>query len=154
MINQSELFQSCLELGYKFQNYVESLFPSPIYSIVYRTSHYSDSKTLMDNLPDFLIKANYNNLTFGVECKFRSYIQDKNFVIKNDQLSIFKEYRDKNNIDIFIVLGSVDPIRPDALYIIPVIDKLFKIPFFGIEFLSNFERKHNGYFIYDKGILR
>lgn len=153
-MNNAELFNTCLELGYKFQNYVESLFPSPIYSIVHRTSHYQDSKTLMDNLPDLIIRANYNNSTFAVECKFRSYIQDKNFLLKKDQLDLFKGYRDKNNMDIFIVLGSVDPIKPDAIYVIPLKDKLFKIPYFGIDFLTNFKREHNGYFIYDKGILR
>lgn len=154
MINQAELFNTCLELGYKFQNYVESLFPSPIYSIVHRTSHYQDSKTLMDNLPDLIIRANYNNSTFAVECKFRSYIQDKNFLLKKDQLELFQEYRDKNNIHVFIVLGSVNPEDPESLYTIPLIDKFFKLPFMTKDFLEHFYRNNNGYFLYNNGYLK
>ncbi|MEN6378731.1 MAG: hypothetical protein ABFD15_04015 [Methanofastidiosum sp.] len=154
MINESEMFNIHLEMGYKFQSYVQTLFPEPIYSIVHRTSHFQDSKTLMDNLPDFIIRANYNNTNFAVECKFRSEIKEKNFLIKKDQLDFFKDYRDKNNIDVFVVVGSGIPETPESIFILPLIDNLFKLPFSTKEFLYNFERKHNGYFIYDKGYLK
>ena len=154
MINQTEMFNIHLEMGYKFQCYVQTLFPEPIYSIVYRTSHFQDSRTLMDKLPDFIIRANYDNSTFAVECKFRSYIQDKNFLIKNDQLTVFKDYRDKNKIPVFIVLGTVDPENPESLYTIPLLDKFFKIPFMSKDFLENFYRKQNGYYLYNNGYLK
>ena len=154
MINESEMFNIHLEMGYKFQSYVQTLFPEPIYSIVHRTSHYKDSRTLMDKLPDFIIRANYNNTNFAVECKFRSEIKEKNFLMKQDQLKIFQEYRDKNNIDVFVVVGSGTPEKPESLFILPLLDNLFKLPFSTKEFLYNFERKHNGYFIYDKGYLK
>lgn len=132
--SKNEMFQQNLDLGQEFQIYVEkTIFPSPFYEIVYRTSHSSYPKTLADRIwPDLVFKANFieENPYFGIECKYHKTLYPKVYTLKKNEVEKFREFNKVENIPVFIIMGADRiPSNPESLFSIPFKDSNFSDDF-------------------------
>lgn len=154
MYNEEE-FKENLKKGWEFQQYIENnFFPKPIYSIGHRTSHFEESKTLDDNRPDYTFIANYNSgKKFHVECKYRSKYFHNIELLREKEIELFKELKNKGE-DIFVILGiGGEPSNPSRIFVFPFNDEVFKFSKFRLYYVMGFEREGRNYFIYDNGQL-
>lgn len=144
-----------LKKGWEFQKFVETaLLPYPIYSVDHRTSYYEESPTLKDRLPDYIFRPNYaKKKRFAVECKYRSNLSVENDIVKPHILKRYFEYKEKEGIPVFIVLGVGNlPSNPDSLYIFPlengaVFSMMYK------DHIQKFERTNKGVLVFDEDKL-
>jgi hypothetical protein len=139
-----------LKKGYEFQKYVETnLFPFPIYSVDYRTSHYDDSPTLRDKQPDFIFRPNYRkSQRFAIECKYRSNLIICNDIFKVSTLDAYFKFQEQKSIPVFIVLGvGNSPSSPDRIFVFPL-RKGVVYPMMYKERIEAFERLNKGVLVF------
>lgn len=133
--SKNETFQQNLNTGAEFENYIEKIiFPNHFYSVVHRTSHPSQSKTLSDDgKPDLIFRANFldEKPCFAIECKYHKSLYSKVYTLNKKEVEEFREFMNDKRIPIFVVVGiGGESSRPESLFVIPFKHKYFNDKYF------------------------
>jgi hypothetical protein len=96
--------------GQRFEDHVENLFSKKYFSIVEKTHSFktNEKRYVESSLnPDFIIRYNPTGEVFGVECKFRTSLNNRNQLewANQSQLKRYQEFSKTRKIPIFIVIG-------------------------------------------------
>jgi flavodoxin len=129
--------------GELFENYVEEkLFPAEMYDLIRRTDTYERNKkrfakstlepdrifeTKIDDKLDDQLTINNKPLVFGVECKYRSKLNNKGRLewAKNiEQLNTYKMFDKSYPVFIIIGFGGTSD-NPDKLYFFRVTNEKY-----------------------------
>ena len=111
--------------GYKFQNFVCSLFSKEDFTFIRITSYHEGLYVEDNSFPDLTLRHEESGLQFDIECKFRSDLNGV-FKLKKDVFENYVDYETITGRPIFVALGvglSEDQenfIVPKNLYIIPL----------------------------------
>lgn len=110
--------------GYRFENYVATLFPTNQWVIVDKTRDYSKKfkRTVeSDSNPDFTFRHTATGKLFAVECKFRSYIYKGGVDVGRRNYENYLAYGRKHNMPVYMVLGvGNSPTHPREMFVVPV----------------------------------
>ncbi len=114
--------------GDAFEKFVVKNFDPKYFTLQeWRSDKYVDGIYAVSNhFPDleviFDFKSKGINEAFAIECKWRGYYY-KNEIkwAENYQINNYKEYAEKLNIPVFVVIGvGGEPKMPEELYIVPL----------------------------------
>jgi len=130
--------------GYDFEKFVVKKFNKRYFSIKkWRGDKYVEGRYAEDTpAPDLLLELKLRDTSyqFAVECKWQSKYYKGGFELSEKDFEKYKQYEEKNNIPVFIVVGiGGTAANPENLYIIKL--SSVKYNFFKKDFLSKFEKK-------------
>jgi len=96
--------------GQRFENHVKSLFPEKYYALVYQTPSFRDNKDryVESSLhPDFIFKHKPSGEEFGVECKYRSTLNNRDMLEWSNpaQLKRYQKFAKEKKIPVFVVIA-------------------------------------------------
>ena len=97
-------------VGKRFEDHVESLFSRQYYKLIEKTHSFDTNKQryVESSLnPDLIWEYAPTKERFGVECKYRTYLNNKNQIVWSNlsQLQRYQEFERKNRIPVFVVIG-------------------------------------------------
>ena len=125
---QQDDFDENKAKGDAFEKFVVKNFDQKFFTLQeWRSDKYVDGIYAVSNhFPDleviFDFKAKGVKEAFAIECKWRKNYYKKGIEWAYDyQIKNYKEYADKLNIPVFVVIGvGGEPEKPDELYIVPL----------------------------------
>jgi len=154
-------------IGKRFEDHVESLFSKKWFSIIEKThsAKTNEQRYVESSLnPDIIFRYNgKGGGDFAVECKFRTEASfDRSGrlrLFKPSQMQRYREFSQKRNIPVFIVIGLEQFI--DDEYEEPLIEEyMFNIPLNEIKYdslypsvLTKYERPYDKEFFWKNGEL-
>jgi LPXTG-motif cell wall-anchored protein len=114
------------EKGRAFENYVVSRFNKEYFELKewrsdkYHEGVYATSSQLPDLEYHFRTKSQFAK--FAVECKWRAeFFKGRIEWAKGYQLSNYRDYERKRNIDVFVIIGlGGTPENPQSVYVVPL----------------------------------
>ena len=117
--------------GDKFEAYICEKFPKKYYDIIEWRSDKGTNGVYPKSSqnPDFVVEHKFTSKRFAVECKYFSdfymhKINGKAVTIEEYQIKNYKKFKEKDNMNVFILLGvGGEPDSIGALYIVPI-DKI------------------------------
>ena len=97
-------------VGKRFEDYVQNLFSSQYFKLVEKTHSFktNDERYVESSLnPDFIFEYIPTKEKFGVECKFRSTLNQKGQLEWSypEQLQRYKKFQNERKIPVYIVIG-------------------------------------------------
>lgn len=156
--------------GQRFEDHVESLFSKKYYSVVEKTHSFktNEKRYVESSLnPDFIMRYNPTGEVFGVECKFRTSLNNKNQLewANQAQLKRYQEFSKNRNVPTFIVIGlelefeneeewdeyGLDAITENYMFNIPLHEA--KYPALYESVFTKFERPWDKLFFWKNGKL-
>lgn len=116
------------EKGDTFEKYIVKNFSPKYFTLQeWRSDKYVDGVYAVSNhFPDlevvFELKSKGVKEAFAIECKWRkNYFKNGVEWAKNYQIENYKEYAEKVNIPVFVVIGmGGKPSKPNELFIVPL----------------------------------
>lgn len=118
--------------GYRFEDYVASLFPADYWTITDRTRDFSkvlNRSVESDSNPDFTFRHVKTGKVFAVECKYRSYFFRGGIEWNKRKGESYRVYGRSHNIPVFVAIGiGGSPKNPAELFFVPL-EKLNDFPY-------------------------
>lgn len=141
---ESEQNDDNAKKGYDFEKFVVQKFNEKYYSIKrWRGDKYVAGRYAEDTSePDLLLELKLKDPSclFAVECKWQSKYYKDGFELSEKNFEKYKQYEEKNNIPVFIVIGiGGTGANPENLYVVKL--SSIKYNFLKKDFLSKFEKK-------------
>ena len=126
-IKQDDIDENKIK-GEAFEKFIVKKFDKQYFTLQeWRSDKYVDGVYAVSNhFPDleviFNLKTKGVNEAFAIECKWRkNYLKNGIEWAKDYQIKNYKEYADKLNIPVFVVIGvGGEPENPNELFIIPL----------------------------------
>lgn len=144
-------------VGLRFEDYVSDLFSTKYFSIVEKThSTETNQERYVESSmnPDFVFRYNPSGELFGVECKYRSNLNNEGLLNWSypEQMKRYREFSHKRRIPVFIVigLGGIDD-NPEEMFNIPLEEA--KYPALYPSVFDKFNRPPDKPFFWKNGIL-
>ena len=110
--------------GYRFEDYISSLFSTNHWIIVDKTRDFSKKFGRIvesDSNPDFTFRYLSSGKVLAVECKFRSYFYKGGIDWGRRKAGNYLEFSQKNNLPVFIIFGVGNtPQNPGRMFCIPL----------------------------------
>lgn len=126
--SNDEKFDENKAKGDAFEKYVVKNFNQKYFTLQeWRSDKYVDGIYAVSNhFPDLEVIFDFKEKgvkeAFAIECKWRkSYFKNEIEWAKNYQIKNYKEYAEKLNIPVFVVIGvGGEPEKPKELFVVPL----------------------------------
>ena len=144
--------------GYRFEKYVENLFPERTFQLVDKTHTFQDnSKRYVESSMnyDFIFRHKPTKNEFAVEAKYRSGLGKKGMLSWSNpqQLRRYQDFATNQRIPYFVIIGlGGEDNAPDKMFCLPL--KEAKYPDLYSSVYRNFERNPKTDFFWKDGILK
>ena len=149
--------------GDAFEKFVVKNFNQKYFTLQeWRSDKYVDGIYAVSNhFPDLEVIFNFKEKgvkeAFAIECKWRkNYFKNEIEWAKDYQIKNYKEYADKLNIPVFVVIGvGGEPEKPNELFIVPL--PKMKVNVITKSELANYKKdlsESRFFWEYEKNILR
>ena len=118
--------------GYRFEDYITSLFPADSWIVMDRTRDFSKvlkRSVESDSNPDFTFRHIKTGKVFAVECKYRSYFFKGGIEWDRRKGDNYRIYGKSRGIPVFVAIGiGGNPKDPLELFFVPL-EKLNNFPY-------------------------
>lgn len=96
--------------GQRFENHVKSLFSERYFAVAYQTPSFRDNKDryVESSLhPDFIFRYKPTGEQFGVECKYRSSLNNRDMLewSNPEQIKRYQKFSKEKQIPVFVVIA-------------------------------------------------
>lgn len=155
--NNHSMNDECIEKGNEFETFVVNRFDDKYFSIVEWSTDIMrkhDRYVESDSKPDLTMRYVPTGEKFCIECKFRANLFKGALQwSKYDQLQRYKDFHEKSELPLFIVIGLGGiPSNPKRLFCIPIREA--KYPKLYPSIFENYERETLKPFFWKNGYLK